>query len=906
MTGRNSEAEWTGEIEEVVVTEETITAESESAEMSAAERAENSLQKLLVSVGQEENQEEDHGFYCEECLTLFQDQSDPHNITGPSFILDFPAGLGDPQRALLTLPHGLTIGRSSIPNAGVGVINSGPVVSPGMHYGPYEGEVTTRENASKYSWEICKDKDQYEYIDAGKESHSNWTRYINCARNKDESNLLAVQYKGSILFHCCRTVNAGDELMVWPSSKLLARSSKDWSQKWLMKPSAADAIVSDTSEIFVCSNCQLSFTTEAFLQQHMENCHVVPPKAPEAAEDDDDDDSDDLIVVAAAEAVKCDDCGKFFREARHLRRHRLCMHSSKRQYCCPHCRRSFSQASSLIRHQQVHSKGAVVKILEKPVPDPCQPNDVESVAESPDIATPSDADAVCEQPEDISVEKDTANKSVAASVGETQTESSPLCCSDCGKCFLNEASLKRHNGTVHEKLRPYVCTVCQKCFGQYNDLMRHLRVHKRQTKQKGQVEKPPVGVSMMPFSCAKCLQTFSSVDTLQRHVNENHSDDVAAEKNLREITKSAGEAETQGAGSQRPRRLHARVKVSAVTKLVAPKRRVSSPSDVDTGGPVLKSKCFRCNHCTKTFSSASDLKAHRCSMKEHKCLHCMATFSKTGFLRRHEQMMHAKAKSYSCEHCKSIFTTPAHLEEHQNSDACTRFHCSSELFSCTFCQFSFTMKGYLLKHIRRHHPIEYLSLDESDALKEQLEPKDEDEDKEYSCPQCGKLYANSKVYKSHPCFRKVKVLYLCNDCGKGFTNHYSLKQHQRVHTGEKPYTCPECSKSFSHVGQLNVHLRTHTGERPYLCTHCGDSFRQSGDLKRHERKHTGVRPYTCLDCNKSFSRPQSLKAHQMLHLGQRMFKCAQCGKSFSRNYHLRRHHQKMHTTIQRTSQCSSV
>lgn len=93
---------------------------------------------------------------CEECLGLFQNQSTSADITGPSFILDFPTSLGIPQRALLTLPHGLVIGRSSIPNAGIGVLNNGPVVSPGMHFGPYEGEFTEKENAltSHFSWEV--------------------------------------------------------------------------------------------------------------------------------------------------------------------------------------------------------------------------------------------------------------------------------------------------------------------------------------------------------------------------------------------------------------------------------------------------------------------------------------------------------------------------------------------------------------------------------------------------------------------------------------------------------------------------------------------------------------------------------------------------------------------------------
>uniref|UniRef100_A0A3Q0RRX9 PR domain containing 9 n=1 Tax=Amphilophus citrinellus TaxID=61819 RepID=A0A3Q0RRX9_AMPCI len=569
---------------------------------------------------------------CEECLTLFQDQSDPDTVNGPSFILDFPTNMGVTQRALLTLPFGLMIGRSSIPSAGIGVLNYGLTVSPGMHFGPYEGEVTTREIAigSDFSWEIYKEKDQYEYIDAAKESYSNWMRYVNRARNKDEANLLAIQYKGSILFHCCRSINAGDELMVWPSYKLHTHFSETW----------------------------------------------------------------------------------------------------------------------------------------------------------------------------------------------------------------------------------------------YNDLTRHLQRHQKQNKR----NEDPEDSAMMPFSCAECSLAFASVDDLQQHINELHSEENTAENQEDDPVPDGESVESvQNPPSQRPQRSGARSKVSAITKLIAPKRRAASPAQPERSctepetasvrnGKLKKYKWFSCNRCKQTYGNPDDLKAHKCTLRQHKCGQCGATFSKSGFLKRHEQMVHVEAKSYSCDRCGKGFSTSGNLKQHQKSNTCMKYHCTSELFPCSFCQFSFTMKSYLIKHIKRHHPVEYLSHCESDSLTDQ----------------------------------QVKILYLCNDCGKGFTNHYGLKQHQRIHTGEKPYSCPHCSKSFSYVGQLNVHLRTHTGEKPYLCTHCGESFRQSGDLKRHERKHTGVRPYSCPECNKSFSRPQSLKAHQMLHLGQRMFKCTQCGKSFSRNYHLRRHHQKMH------------
>uniref|UniRef100_A0A8C2XC88 Uncharacterized protein n=1 Tax=Cyclopterus lumpus TaxID=8103 RepID=A0A8C2XC88_CYCLU len=769
MSGKSTGVEWVETTEEVVMTEE----------------------------------------YCEECLTLFQVPSDPANMAvGPSFILDFPASTGLPQRALLTLPYGLVVGRSSVPNAGVGVINHGPTVSPGMHFGPYEGDVTTREDAmaSNFSWEIYKEKDEYEYIDAARESHSNWMRYVNCARNKDETNLLAVQYKGSILFHCCRDIHPGDELMVWPSAKFLAHNT------------------TATSHLFPCPHCELTFTTESFLQRHTQDFHPQPEggSAAEASDAGSALPADTSLVVVSVDPVEsktCGDCGKTFNE----------------------------------------------------------------------------------------------NAQEAMDVAETggEAETSPFSCPDCDRSFANEAALRRHKATVHEGLRPYVCTVCQKCFGQYTDLTRHLRRHHQtQSKRGKKVKEAAEGPATAPFSCAECSLAFASADTLQQHVTERHAEEEAPVEHREDDRSRDPDYSPQTSLAetvefvqkrQRPQRLGAGSKIAAITKLIAPKRRApvackkpltgpgeAPPSAVAAAnGKLPKNKRLGCNRCKRTYGNPDDLKAHTCSPKQLKCGQCGATFSKSGFLKRHEQVVHENATSYSCNRCGKVFSTSGNLKQHQKSNTCMKYHCTSELFPCSFCQFSFTMKSYLIKHVKRHHPVEYLSHFDSNSLEVK-------EGKPYVCPHCGKSCASSKVFKSHACFQQVKVLYLCNDCGKGFINHYGLKQHQRVHTGEKPYTCPHCGKSFSYMGQLNVHLRTHTGEKPYLCTHCGESFRQSGDLKRHERKHTGVRPHSCPECCKSFSRPQSLKAHQLLHMGQRMFKCTQCGKSFSRNYHLRRHHQKMH------------
>uniref|UniRef100_A0A8C6S943 C2H2-type domain-containing protein n=1 Tax=Neogobius melanostomus TaxID=47308 RepID=A0A8C6S943_9GOBI len=46
-----------------------------------------------------------------------------------------------------------------------------------------------------------------------------------------------------------------------------------------------------------------------------------------------------------------------FKQMAHLKRHKLCVHAKERPFCCTHCKRSFSQASGLIRrhHQKMHT-----------------------------------------------------------------------------------------------------------------------------------------------------------------------------------------------------------------------------------------------------------------------------------------------------------------------------------------------------------------------------------------------------------------------------------------------------------------------------------------------------------------------------------------------------------------------
>uniref|UniRef100_W5LX03 SET domain-containing protein n=1 Tax=Lepisosteus oculatus TaxID=7918 RepID=W5LX03_LEPOC len=103
---------------------------------------------------EEDVPKDDDYLYCEECGSFFLERCEAHGP--PTFVPDIPAEPGLPARARRTLPQGLSIRESQIPGAGLGVFNTGALIPAGVHYGPYEGELASEEEAvlSGYSWVV--------------------------------------------------------------------------------------------------------------------------------------------------------------------------------------------------------------------------------------------------------------------------------------------------------------------------------------------------------------------------------------------------------------------------------------------------------------------------------------------------------------------------------------------------------------------------------------------------------------------------------------------------------------------------------------------------------------------------------------------------------------------------------
>ncbi|XP_059237631.1 histone-lysine N-methyltransferase PRDM7 [Mustela nigripes] len=217
-----------------------------------------------------EPQDDDY-LYCEKCQNFFIDSCAVHGP--PTFVKDSAVDKGQPNRSALTLPPGLRIRPSGIPQAGLGVWNEASDLPLGLHFGPYEGQITEDEEAanSGYSWLITKGRNCYEYVDGKDNSWANWMRYVNCARDDEEQNLVAFQYRRQIFYRTCRVIRPGCELLVWYGDEYGQELGIKWGSKWKSELTAEKGDKAHNT-----ASCINIYLTQNFLFQQNQSQRSIP------------------------------------------------------------------------------------------------------------------------------------------------------------------------------------------------------------------------------------------------------------------------------------------------------------------------------------------------------------------------------------------------------------------------------------------------------------------------------------------------------------------------------------------------------------------------------------------------------------------------------------------------------
>ncbi|XP_059387586.1 histone-lysine N-methyltransferase PRDM9 [Carassius carassius] len=775
----------------------------------------------VVMEEEEDSMFNDQHFYCEMCHQHFIDQCEVHGP--PLFTCDSPAAMGIPQRALLTLPQGLVIGRSSISNAGLGVFNNGQTVPLGMHFGPFDGELTSEEKAmdSPFSWVIYKGNNQYTYIDAERDTHSNWMKFVVCSRSEMEQNLVAFQQNGRILFRCCRPINPGQEFRVWYAEEYAQGLGIIWDKIWDKKSIYLGPTEELATQDCLCPYCHYSFPTVVYLRVHVKRSHpdeyahfmqtqplesvdidqghlasdAAPPtymqptiescqdqistpngQPIQQSEKSDCTDLSDTcsnclsdqancVAEVSDEMNKCGECGRNFLRSCHL----------KRLYPCTKCSFSFVAKSNLHQHLKRHHHGEYPRLVES--------GSLTAGTEG-EMETNSDK-------HDPTYEPPTRAKR-------------PMKNTLRGRSHPKKVSVGRPRGRPPKNKRAaqdelLTCTECEQRFSDLETLKTHQCVGQDNNK----IDKPQEAADSQHV-CGECLRGFSNFDLLKAH-----------------------ECIQLGDGS------------------------------------------YCCSHCNLYFNRLCNLRRHERTIhskeKPYCCTLCLKSFTQSSGLKRHQQS-HSRRKGhrqssalvdasiFPCTYCPFSFTDEHYLYKHirrHHPEMSVKYLSFQEggvlsvekPHSCSQCCKSFsTIKGF------KNHS----------CFKQG--------EKVYLCPDCGKAFSWFNSLKQHQRIHTGEKPYTCQQCGKSFVHSGQLNVHLRTHTGEKPFLCSQCGESFRQSGDLRRHEQKHSGVRPCQCPDCGKSFSRPQSLKAHQQLHNGTKLFPCTQCGKSFTRRYHLTRHlQKMH-----------------------------------------
>lgn len=573
--------------------------------------------------------------------------------------------------------------------------------------------------------------------------------------------------------------------------------------------------------------------------------------------------------------LTCKECGKCFSRLSALVSHQL-HHPKRKQFQCPDCMMSYSQAARLFNHMRNCSaqKKENISVTKKeynpkktllgPKIYHCEQcgkgfwslgaysHHKQSQTECTDLRL---------------------RKGVAGSLHSVNGhQRSKVACPVCGRKFRHKGimalHMRKHENGNHK------CELCNRSFRLFSSLLRHQVVHS------DQLLPPPIKsfqhqveqLKKNTYSCPDCGKLFSRAKALQFHM------------------KSHGYETGHSPSSPR----------STVTL-----------------------EDLQCATCLAHFNNKASLRAHqKLCMKRDSQVDCKIEPSENNdTLTLHEDSMDVSTQESSeqitvqTEVKNEMDNGDLNMEIQTDEGKLENPSTTNLKYKCKKCDRSFSVVGALNFHKRIHaegyKSVGKAKLGMSVMLKQ---PKQEETSKGlFHCSECGRRFMTNSALGSHKRWHKEKKFsramlkdddlksgshktedgpFQCHKCGKQFFNHRVLQRHQmfnpQCQTKTEPdpdsnksvksilensdYSCLQCNKTFEQGSLLAAHYENEHSDTLETAEHQGDGLALADRVPEHidanlngrKSKLSKLKPkaHQCPLCTMTFAKARGLRAHK--------------------------------------------